>query len=255
MSGGRFLAARAVAQIDPKDGSTVAVYMSISDAAASVGLPNNGRITDACRYGYRGAKAGGYMWIYVAPKDNRGAGTPVVRIDPVTLRAEAVYQSISDAAEMIGRTSGAISKCCDGKTQVCGGWYWRRVMGTHSAVQLRVQATKLHLLRRASEAAKRFSEYEAGLIEKSEKAYRDTGRSRWDRIMADIAAGKTDEQIEDKYKHLGMRPGDATVYRRVHEHRISRGTYGTADDLYAGALFAGLMGTCEGKSGKDVIKL
>lgn len=56
---------RAVRQIDPNTGETVAIFPSTTKAAQAVGLRSRSAIRDACRDDWR--TAAGYRWEYISP--------------------------------------------------------------------------------------------------------------------------------------------------------------------------------------------
>lgn len=58
---------------------------------------------------------------------NKSQPQSIIMIDPYTLEEKKTFPSIIDAANYIKLSDSAIRKNLEGKTNTCGGYYWKRV--------------------------------------------------------------------------------------------------------------------------------
>ena len=106
-------------------------FRSIEEAAKESGAQSE-HIGKVCN-GKEGRKtAGGFHWKFVNPADQETKTilefTKIQQwsFDLTTLIAE--YDTIREAAERSGATTGRISKCCKGKGRSAGGFKWKTVV-------------------------------------------------------------------------------------------------------------------------------
>lgn len=110
-----------------KDGSFVAKYESQNDASMQTGIPAN-KIISCCHHQQK--SAGGYVWIkldeyhhsyqFILPKPQRR------KVVQLSLDGEFVkeYPSVADADRWTNINQSSIVKCCKGKVDTAGGFYW-----------------------------------------------------------------------------------------------------------------------------------
>lgn len=124
-----------------------------------------------------------------------------------------IWNSVREAAAAFGSDPGNISKVCRGVVghgTACG-YVWQYVEdGAHTARFVRIDSYP-------------YVQSESAAISQRDKERRKYGH-RFDRIMADIKAGLTDDQIYVKYRHLGMQRKDPAVYRKVAMGKYSEGS-------------------------------
>lgn len=124
-----------------------------------------------------------------------------------------IWNSVREAAEAFKSDPGNISKVCRGVVghgTACG-YVWQYVEdGAHTARFVNIDSYP-------------YVQSESAAIAKRDKERKLYGH-RFDRIMADIRAGLSDDEIFGKYKHLGMSRKDPEVYRKVAMGKFSEGS-------------------------------
>lgn len=109
------------------DGEYMACFNSIEEASNKTRSSASGIVNCCAR---RRKSAGGFMWSYaqmeVMPpyKHNNN-----VRVAQYTKGGEfvKVFETVTKAANSVGRTKTQITMCCRGKTPSCGGYVWHYV--------------------------------------------------------------------------------------------------------------------------------
>lgn len=124
-----------------------------------------------------------------------------------------IWNSVREAAAAFKSDPGNIYRVCRGDAghlTACG-YVWQYVEdGAHTARFVRIDSYP-------------YVQSESAAIRKRDQERQQYGR-RYDRIMADIKAGLTDDQIYVKYRHLGMQRKDPAVYRKVAMGKYSEGS-------------------------------
>lgn len=107
------------------NGNFISSYNSISMAAIENGVPLSS-ITNCCHK--RRKSCGGFMWSLIdgaAPKPYCHKGFRKVKQYTMDGNFVREFNSVTEAANSVGRTKGQISMCCRGKTPSCGGYKWQ----------------------------------------------------------------------------------------------------------------------------------
>ena len=214
-----------VMQVEPTTGELVGIYLSISKAAKLAHVSETGIKRSASTPG--GCVAGGYIWIE-ASMGRRAC--PVVQTDPVSGAVVGVWPDIMTAAKAAGTYYANVSSCVHaGRYKTAGGYSWRALLDADGDAEL-------HAAIRRSEpkligAAIYYTQADTKMIELRTAERERTGKRLYDRIMEDIRAGKTDKEIHEAYKHMGLQKENIAVYRKILDGTISEGTLEPASDL------------------------
>lgn len=215
-----------VMQVEPTTGELVGIYPSISKAARLAHVSEAGIKRSASTPG--GCVAGGYIWIE-ASVGRRAC--PVVQTDPVSGAVVGVWPDIVSGAKAAGTSHGNVWCCVhrSGRYKTAGGYGWRPLLDADGDAEL-------HDVIRRNEpkligAAVYYTQADVKMIELRTAERERTGKRLYDRIMEDIRAGKSDKEIHEAYKHMGLQRENIAVYRKIENGTISEGTLEPASDL------------------------
>jgi hypothetical protein len=118
---------RAVEQLDPIEGTIIAKFESVADAARSIG-GRRSCIRNVCTG--RQKISYGFLWRYKDHKlkDKSRKAKKVQQVCPNTCQVLATFDSITDAAKATGAAPSSISKCCNGgRVHSSAGFSWQFV--------------------------------------------------------------------------------------------------------------------------------
>lgn len=109
------------------EGEYIRCFNSIEEASNKTKACASG-ITNCCTH--RRKSCGGFIWSYTkeekVPPYRHNSKVPVAQYtkDGEFVR---IFETVTKAADSVGRTKTQVSMCCRGKTPSCGGYVWRYV--------------------------------------------------------------------------------------------------------------------------------
>lgn len=107
-------------------GELVREYSSMAEAERDLGLPH-GKISLICSdTDYKRISCGGYLWSKTNVPPNKVRNFHKCQVTQMSMDGDVVgvFQSITDAANLLNLHKSLITKCCNGERKSTGGYRW-----------------------------------------------------------------------------------------------------------------------------------
>ena len=114
-----------------EDGTFIRDWDSAKTAGEELGIQSASIIAVCKGTNKKRHTAGGYLWSYYNKEPINNKDVPykgkrtVLQIDPITDEVIAEFNSLADAANIVGGTWQGIQRVCNGKRNKCHGFKWK----------------------------------------------------------------------------------------------------------------------------------